>query len=139
MLRLPDAATFRHSRVALVFRTVIIDRAGEMAWCRPVVAEVVETDISGTALLLTTNRTHLQFPVRALLKPTHGISEALKACSGISQALKAFAAESFSYVGGQEVVWDVHNAVTPAALRYLTVDEITAALAEHDSLVDADA
>ncbi len=139
MLHLPDAAGLRHSRVALVFRTVIADKAGGMSWCRPVVAEVVETDIAGIAILLTTNRTHLQFPVHALHKPTDDIATTLKACSAISRALKAFAVEGFSYVGGQELIWDVHNAVKPATLRYLTVGDITEALADPDALIDADA
>ena len=96
-------------------------------------------DVAGTAILLTPNRAHLLFPVWALHEPTAGIAEALTACKSISAALKAFNADQFSYVGGQEVVWDMHNAVTPATLRYLTVDEIAEALADFDSLVDANA
>lgn len=138
MVRLPDAAGFRHSRVALVFRTVIVDKAGAVPWCRPVVAEVVEADLAGTALLLTVNRTHLQFPLRALHRPTAGIAEALKARESVSQALKGFAVEDVSYVGGQELIWDCHNAVQPATLRYLSVDEIAEILAERDAMTDVD-
>jgi hypothetical protein len=138
MLRLLDAAKFRGSRAALVFRTVIVDKAGGAPWCRPVVAEIVEADIAGVAILLTRNRTHLQFPLRALHKPTAGIDEAVKACQSVAQALKAFASENISYVGGQELIWDVHNAIEPATLRYLTVDEIAEILSDRDALIDAD-
>ncbi|WP_442511814.1 hypothetical protein SH528x_003559 [Novipirellula sp. SH528] len=139
MLQFPDDARFRHSYVVLVFRSIIVDRAGEMPWCRPVAAEIVETDIAGTAFLLTSNRTHLQFPVRALHKPTESITRTLEACSGVSNALQAFGGKSFSYIGGQEIIWDIHNAVTPAVLRHLTLDEITEALQDPDALVDSDA
>lgn len=139
MLQLPDHAKFRRSLAALVFRTVIVDRAGQVPWCRPVVAEIVETDIAGTAILLTPNRTHLQFPVHALHQPTAGVAETLMACPSILTGLKAFHAAGFAYVGGQEVVWDLHHAVTPASLRYLTTDELAEALAVPNALVDADA
>jgi len=70
--------------------------------------------------------------VRALHKPDIRLADALKACPGIAVGLEAFNAESISYVGGQEVVWDIHSAVTPATLRHLTPDEIAKALADVD-------
>ncbi len=137
MLHFPAATCFTHSRVALVFRTVIAGRAGGVPWCRLVAAEVVETDIAGTAILLTTTRTHLQFPIWALYEPTDGIAEKLTSYAGASRALETFNAERFSYVGGQELIWNIHNATQPATLRYLTVDEIAEVLTNHDAVIDA--
>ena len=135
----PSAADLRCGYVALVFRTIIVDRAGGVTWCRPILAEVVGTAADGTAILLTANRTHLRFPVDALHGVTEGIAEALKDCAGISRAIKSFAVADFSHVGGQELIWDLHDAAKRATLRHLTADEIAEALAEGDAVVDADA
>jgi hypothetical protein len=90
MQHVEDASEFIGKRVLLAFRTTHIDRAGETSSARVVDAEIVELDATGEALLVTDDGLHFRFPTAQL----HRGGKA-------------------DYIGGQELVRDLHNAIEP--------------------------
>lgn len=111
MLHSDDARFVVNSSVLLVFETIHYDKAGETGQTVIAKAEVAEIDAFGTAFLVTEKGIHTQFPV-AYLYPAEGSTE-----------------REPRWMGGQSVVRDFHNAVQPASLRRMSVEELRKHLA----------
>ncbi|GAA4450483.1 hypothetical protein [Novipirellula rosea] len=134
MLRRSDIKKFCHAWTAIVFRSLVIDRAGCLPQCHVVVAQTVEGDVFGTAILLSYGGHHFQFPISSLHPITHGIIESLRSYRPTADAIKRLKAEQVTLTGGQELTWDIHNAVEPAKLRHLILEEIVEAVADTSAL-----
>lgn len=106
MLHSDDARFVVNSSVTLVFETIHYDKAGETGQTVIAKAEVAEIDAFGTAFLVTEKGVHTQFPV-AYLYPAEGSTD-----------------REPKWMGGQSVVRDFHNAVQPASLRRMPVEEV---------------
>jgi hypothetical protein len=118
VLRVIDSRGCIGKHAAIVFKTTHIDRAGETGAHRVVQAEIVEIDLAGDALLVSEDDYHVRFPVAELHALPKGKRRGLAGLKGVS------------FLGGQEVIRDFHNAIEPVSLRWLDLAAILGLLAQ---------